>query len=199
MYLQDAVLRDLIEQHKLIVEPFTPAHVGPEGIDVTVGTTCYRWRSEPGQVVMHAPKTLGQIGAHDMVREAHAHGDLITVASLESVLLTTDEWVEVPSDLVMFVSNKSTTARSGLFVHLGAGHIDAGFKGRITLEVFNVAPFPIQIPVGIRIATILLARLMGPAERPYGSEGLGSRYQRQTDAQPALPERVYWEIPGRTP
>jgi len=197
VYLQDSMLRDLIAKRALVVEPYEPRHVGPDGIDLTVGPVCWRWQTEPGMVTAFTPKVLGQITEADMVREGYGPGEVIVLAPQEMVILSTAEWVEIPTDLVGFLSNKSTTARSGVFMHLGAGHIDAGFKGRITMEALNTSPFPIKVPVGVRAATLLLARLMGPAERPYGSEGLGSRYHLQTEAQPARPERSYWDIPGR--
>ena len=44
---------------------------------------------------------------------------------------------------------------------------------------------PIALYQGMRIAQISFYRLTTPVDRPYGSEGLGSKYQGQTGPTPS--------------
>ncbi len=67
----------------------------------------------------------------------------------------------------------------GVFVSNTAGFVDAGFEGHLTLELSNVANLPIAIYPGMRIGQLCLFQLSSPAERPYGSPELGSKYQGQ--------------------
>ncbi len=97
----------------------------------------------------------------------------------EFVLGQTLEWVELPDDLVSRLEGKSSLGRLGLLIHSTAGYVDPGWKGNLTLELSNVANLPIALYFGMRIGQISFFEMSGPVERPYGSKGLGSRYQGQ--------------------
>lgn len=73
----------------------------------------------------------------------------------------------------------------GIFVSNTAGFVDAGFSGHLTLELSNVANLPITIYPGMRIGQLALFTMSSPAERPYGSEGLRSKYQGQQGPTPS--------------
>ena len=79
----------------------------------------------------------------------------------------------------------SSLGRLGLLTHSTAGFIDPGFTGHITLELSNVANLPITLWPGMKIGQLCLFRLSSPAERPYGSDGVGSRYQGQRGPTPS--------------
>src|SRR5918995_710996 len=58
-----------------------------------------------------------------------------------------------------------------------------------TLERSNVANLPITIYVGMRIGQLSFVQLSEPAEEPYGSDRLGSKYQGQAGPTPSR----YWK------
>ncbi len=89
------------------------------------------------------------------------------------------EWVELPDDIVARLEGKSSLGRLGLLIHSTAGYVDPGWKGNLTLELSNVARLPIALYFGMRIGQISFFRMSAPVERPYGTKGLGSRYQGQ--------------------
>jgi len=70
-------------------------------------------------------------------------------------------------------------------VHATAGYVDPGWTGRLTLELSNQSQMPIALYREMRIAQISFLRLSTPADRPYGSPGLGSKYQGQTGPTPS--------------
>jgi hypothetical protein len=82
-------------------------------------------------------------------------------------------------------THNSSLGRLGLLTHSTAGFIDPGFTGHITLELSNVANLPITLWPGMKIGQLCLFRLSTPAERPYGSSGVGSRYQGQRGPTPS--------------
>lgn len=102
----------------------------------------------------------------------------------EFLLGSTREMVSIPNDLLARVEGKSSWARKGIMVHVTAGFIDPGFRGQITLELYNLSTVTHTIPVGSRVAQLALEELDRPADRPYGSPGLGSHYQDQQGATP---------------
>jgi dCTP deaminase len=87
------------------------------------------------------------------------------------------------------VEGKSSLGRLGLLIHSTAGFIDPGFDGHITLELSNVASLPITLYPGMKIGQISFLKMTTPADVPYGSGKLGSKYQGQRGPTPSR----YWE------
>ena len=83
--------------------------------------------------------------------------------------------------------------RLGLIVHATAGFVDPGWKGALTLELNNLTRIPIKLWPGMLIAQLSFMALDAPAQRPYGSAGLGSHYQGQSRAT----ESRYGDAPAR--
>jgi deoxycytidine triphosphate deaminase len=73
----------------------------------------------------------------------------------------------------------------GVFVSNTAGFVDAGFDGYLTLELSNVANLPITLYPGMKIGQLCLFEMSSPAERPYGSKELGSKYRGQVGPTPS--------------
>ena len=103
----------------------------------------------------------------------------------EFVLGSTVERVRLPDDLVGRLEGKSSLGRLGLLIHSTAGFVDAGWDGHLTLELSNVANLPITLYPGMKIGQISFLRMTTPAAVPYGSAGLGSKYQHQRGPTPS--------------
>ena len=95
------------------------------------------------------------------------------------------ERITLPDDIVATLDGKSSLGRLGLVVHQTAGVVDAGFDGHITLELANVANLPITVYPSMRIAQLSFMTMTTPADRPYGSGSLGSKYQGQAEPTPS--------------
>lgn len=106
----------------------------------------------------------------------------------ELVLGTTEEFVEIPDDMVAVVNGKSSLARLGLLIHITAGFIDPGFKGKITLEIYNLSRVPIILRAGKPICQISFMQLTSRADYPYGHPNLNSKYQNQQGVAPSMYE-----------
>jgi deoxycytidine triphosphate deaminase len=94
-------------------------------------------------------------------------------------------------------THNSSLGRLGLLTHSTAGFIDPGFTGHITLELSNVANLPITLWPGMKIGQLCLFRLSSPAEHPYGSAGVGSRYQGQRGPTPSRAHLNFQRIDTR--
>jgi deoxycytidine triphosphate deaminase len=97
----------------------------------------------------------------------------IQVASPRGLYLATRSFIP---------THNSSLGRLGLIVHATAGFCDPGWKGTLTLELNNLTRVPIKLYPGLLIAQLSFMALDAPAERPYGSEALGSHYQGQVAA-----------------
>ena len=92
------------------------------------------------------------------------------------VLATTMEYISLPNDLTAFVEGRSSLGRMGLFIQ-NAGWVDPGFKGEITLELFNANRCAIELKAGRRVGQLVFAEMDQSALNPYNG-----KYQGQTGA-----------------
>jgi dCTP deaminase len=175
--LSDGTIRRLVEEGRLKVDPYDEKMVQPSSIDVRLGdsfrvfhnhrVTAIDLRDPPG----------------NLTEEVTIEPDEpFVIHPGEFCLGRTLEWVELPDDLVSRVEGKSSIGRLGLIVHATAGFVDPGWRGTLTLELNNLTRVPIKLYQGLPIAQLSFMALDSPAERPYGSPGLGSHYQGQTAA-----------------
>jgi dCTP deaminase len=102
---------------------------------------------------------------------------------------STFEAVTLPDDVAARLEGKSSLGRLGLLIHSTAGFIDPGWDGHVTLELSNVANLPITIYYGMKIGQLSFVQLSEPAETPYGTAELGSKYQGQEGPTPSR----YWQ------
>ena len=105
------------------------------------------------------------------------------------MLGSTLERVRLPDDLVARLEGKSSLGRLGLLIHSTAGFIDPGWDGHVTLELSNVANLPITLYPGMKIGQVSFLQMTTPADVPYGSAKVGSKYQGQRGPTPSR----YWE------
>lgn len=103
----------------------------------------------------------------------------------EFVLGSTVENVTLGADLVARLEGKSSLGRLGLLIHSTAGFVDPGWQGKLTLELSNVANLPITLYFGMKIGQISFLRLSSPAENPYGTKKIGSKYKGQSGPTPS--------------
>jgi deoxycytidine triphosphate deaminase len=82
-------------------------------------------------------------------------------------------------------THNSSLGRLGLLIHSTAGFVDPGFDGHITLELSNVASLPITLYPGMKIGQVSFIQMTTPAEHPYGSKVMGSKYQGQQGPTPS--------------
>ena len=123
----------------------------------------------------------------------HKFRAIVDVREVQSVPV---RCVEVSSPNGLFLisrsfipTHNSSLGRLGLLIHSTAGFIDPGWDGHVTLELSNVANLPITIYYGMTIGQVSFVQLSEPAETPYGSGGLGSKYQGQRGPTPSR----YWQ------
>ena len=180
MILSDRTLREEIAAGRIVLDPFEPANVQPSSIDLRVDRYFRVFRNHTSRVI---DVKQNQEDLTELVEIAE--DDCFILHPGEFVLGSTAERVSVPDDLVARIEGKSSLGRLGLLIHSTAGFIDPGFNGHITLELANVANLPITIYPGMKIGQVSFLRMTTPAEHPYGSSSIGSKYQGQRGPTPS--------------
>jgi len=182
--LSDGAIRRLIEAGRIGIDPYDSTLLQPSSLDVRVDRFFRVFRNSRYPFIdVREPQD-------DLTELVEVDGDEPFILHPgEFVLGSTLECVSLPDDLVARLEGKSSLGRLGLLIHSTAGFIDPGWDGHVTLELSNVANLPITIYPAMKIGQLSFVQLSEPAEKPYGSGGLGSKYQGQRGPTPSR----YWK------
>jgi dCTP deaminase len=174
--LSDRDIRAALDAGNVTIRPYDPADLQPSSVDLHLDRSFRVFRNNRYPYIdVRAPQP-------DLTEMLTVKDDEPFVLHPgEFVLGQTLEWVELPNDLVARLEGKSSLGRLGLLIHSTAGYVDPGWKGNLTLELSNVANLPIALYFGMKIGQISFFKMSSPVERPYGSPGLGSKYQGQSE------------------
>lgn len=178
--LSDRDIRKSIDSGDLGIDPFDPLLIQPSSIDVRMDRY---FRVFNNSKYTHIDPKLNQDELTSLVEVAD--GDPFVLHPGEFVLAATLEKFTLPHHLAGRLEGKSSLGRLGLLTHSTAGFIDPGFSGHITLELSNVANLPITLWPGMKVGQLALFMMSSPAETPYGSGSLGSKYQGQRGPTPS--------------
>lgn len=178
--LSDRTIKEEMAAGRLSIQPLDPGAVQPASVDLRLDRQfrLFRVTSRPFVDVREPVEDLTE---------------LVVIGDSEPFIIqpgtfclgSTVETISLPDDIVARVDGKSSLGRLGLLVHATAGYVDPGWVGKLTLELSNQSQMPIALYPGMRIAQISFLRLSTPVDRPYGSPGLGSKYQGQTGPTPS--------------
>ena len=183
MVLSDRTIRRLLGEGRIGIEPYEEELLQPSSVDVRVDRLFRVFRNSRYPFI-------------DVKQEMEELTELVEVEPDEAFILhpgefvlgSTLERITLPDDLVARLEGKSSLGRLGLLIHSTAGFIDPGWDGHVTLELSNVANLPITIYYGMKIGQLSFVQLSEPAEHPYGTGELGSKYQGQMGPTPSR----YW-------
>ncbi len=174
MILSDRTLREELAAGRIVIDPLDEANIQPSSIDVTLDRR-FRVFLNHTRGIIDVKEDLSDLTERVEANEKEP----FILHPGEFVLGATAERFALPDDIVGRVEGKSSLGRLGLLIHTTAGFVDAGFEGYLTLELSNVATLPITLYPGMKIGQMSFLQMTTPAERPYGSPGLGSKYQGQ--------------------
>ena len=174
MILSDRSIREEMERGRIVVDPLGPNAVQPASVDIRLDSEILVFRNSWRTHI-------------DVMKPADDVVERVTIPEGQPFLLhpgqfalgSTLETVTIPDDIVARIEGKSSLARYGLLIHSTAGFVDPGWTGKLTLEFSNVGILGITLHQCMKIGHISFTRLSTPADNPYGSGQLGSKYQGQ--------------------
>ena len=184
MFLSDRSIKEELAAGRIVIDPLAEGSIQPSSVDLHVDRYFRVFRNDTTPFI--DPKEPQE----DLTELVEVEGaEAFILHPGEFVLGSTLERVTLPDDLVARLEGKSSLGRLGLLIHSTAGFIDPGWDGHVTLELSNVANLPITSYPGMKIGQLSFVQLSEPAERPYGSAGIGSKYQGQRGPTPSR----YWQ------
>lgn len=173
----------------LVIEPApSDDQIQPASVDIHIDLT--HGAKRPVCLSLAEEVVIGPDGitGAEWVDDPCAGG--LRLAPGECALVVTRQRVKIPPHLSIQVDGRSSIGRLFLTIHQTAGWCDAGFGEAveggcvIVLELVNHSPRTIRLLDGARVGQLKIVRLSTPADRPYGSPGLGSHYADQQDVTP---------------
>ena len=164
MILSDKTILKMLDEKTLVIEPVTKKQIQPASVDIRLGNTF--------SIVDDSPS--GIITLDGSINYKTITTDTYLLLPGQFVLATTMEYFELPDDLTAFVEGRSSLGRMGLFIQ-NAGWVDPGFKGEITLELFNANRCAIELKAGRRVGQLVFAQMDDHALDPYNGKYQGQK------------------------
>lgn len=161
-----------IAEGSLVITP-APKEVDfdSDAVNVHLGAKVYAWtRSPPGSTMtVSLWKTHEKFGyqafAEKHLQEVPPDNDgIITIRPQTFYLADLKDYTKLPHDVAMHLQGKSMLARLGVMVHLTAPHVHAGWEGLLTLEIYNLGPFNIELNEGMPIGQLTFWQMDGPSQ-----------------------------------
>jgi dCTP deaminase len=150
--ISDSEIENLCSRGILISSGFNPKNVTPNGYDLTVEHI--------------------RIGSTDYSSE-------VTVEPSLHFLVSTKEFISMPPDICAQMWIRSSLARKGIIGSFG--FIDAGFRGNLTLSLYNSSKEKFMIAPETRIAQIVFLKMNSPSRSDY--ETRSGNYQGSVGIQ----------------
>lgn len=156
MVLSDKKIKELLFKKELVIDPISDQSIQPSSVDCTLGN----------HFLIIESNHMSCLDLETEIKYREIDSDSIIIPSNSFILATTREYLEIPDNLTSFVEGRSSIGRMGLFIQ-NAGWVDAGFKGKITSELYNANSLPIRLKSGRRICQLIFCEMDQCAENPY--------------------------------
>jgi dCTP deaminase len=173
--LSDRTIREALAAGRLVIEPIAEDALQPASVDIRLDREFRVFRNHRDAYI-DVRQSMEGLTAIERVDD----DEPFVLHPGEFVLGSTMERVTLPDDLVARVEGKSSLGRLGLLVHATAGYVDPGWDGHLTMELSNVSNLPVRLYFAMKIGQLSFLQLTTPADHPYGSPALRSKYQGQT-------------------
>lgn len=181
MILGDADIKQFVEDEILGIKPFTVRQLNPNSYDLRIGDKLKTYLRQYKDVPLDCKKENPTVEA-TMTDEGFIlrPGIVYLAQTIEEIHLKGD----VKPSICATLMGKSSLGRLGLDVHISAGFIDTGFKGKIVLELR--VEEPLKIYPAMPIAQLKF-EMSTPVVQPYNVKR-NSKYNNQ---QEIVPSKMY--------
>lgn len=171
MILADHDIVKEIKKGGIILKPFKKEYVQPASVDLHLDRHFLVFDTTKNFVI--DPKLPAR---HLMQEVVINKSEPFILHPQEFALGLVYEETGVSDKLVGRLEGKSSLGRLGLIIHTTAGYLDPGNSLKMTLELFNAGRLPIKLYYKMPIGQMAFEYLSSPCTKPYGSQGLNSKY-----------------------
>lgn len=161
MILSGKTIKELLDSGRLVIRPLEANQIQPASVDLRI--------SDEVLILKGKGTDFGKEQEYEKIRVKE-----LVMPPKTHLLVRTVEWVELPNDVGGMNKLRSSLSRIGVIFN-NAGWVDPGFKGTLTMSVFNSNDFPVKIKPGTRFSQLILMRL------DRESEGYAGKYKGQRE------------------
>ena len=176
MILSDKDIKEHLKSGKIKIEDLNEDNIQAGWVDLSLGNEfrIFKVTSQPYIDV----RNVGDHTEKIMIENDKP----FIVHPGEFILGQAKEKIELPDDIVAYVDGRSSLGRIGIVVHVTSGFVDAGFNGRLVLEMTNVGKMPVALHTGMRICKLVFFQLSSPADQPYNKRA-DAKYHGQESVE----------------
>jgi dCTP deaminase len=160
MILSGETIKELLDSGRLVIRPMGQEQIQPASVDLRISGEMMRAKAE--EIVFEKAQEYEKM-----------EGDEVSIPPKTHVLVRSIERVELPNDVAGMAKLRSSLSRVGLMLN-NAGWVDPGFKGTLTLSVFNANDCPLRISKGTRFVQLILMK-MDRVGRGYSGKYAGQK------------------------
>lgn len=162
MIVSGESVKERVSKGEVVIKPVEDNQFQPASVDMRLGN----------EFLVVDENNVGSIDLNSEARYKEIQSNEFYVPPKSFVLAKTKEYIEIPLDCSAFVEGRSSIGRLGLFIQ-NAGWIDPGFKGTITLELFNACNVPIKLESNRRICQLVFVKMDKTLDEGYKGKYLG--------------------------
>ena len=157
MYLTGLEINDLIKKQEIIIRPLLqPEQVGELSVDLRLGTD-FLLSFQGRNSAIDASNYDNPDPSSSFFQETRRLvGQGFLFHPLQTVLVSTLEYVKLPPNIFLSLTMRSSYSRLGLSI---SSIVEPGYCGCISMELTNVNNTPVKITVGSRIAQARFYRM----------------------------------------
>lgn len=179
MILSDIDIKSEIKKGNIVIKPFPnfESQLSACSLDLHLGKQFLVYQYTKGPFIdikQPIPKELTK-----KIKLANKNSQFI-IQPGEFVLATTEEWIELPDSIAARLEGRSSIGRLGIIIHATAGLIPPGWRGRLVLEIANIARIPVALYPGMRICALTFEKVSSKVETPYYKKK-GAKYLHQKE------------------
>lgn len=166
MMLSDKDIKLALKSKKIKIKPAPDLklQLGSNSMDLRLGNVFRIFDNSKFAFIDPFTKDIGQ----QITREVRKKDkEPFIIQPGDFVLGTTIEYIELSDDIVGSLEGRSSIGRLGIVIHSTAAAVDAGWRGKITLELANMGKMPVALYPNMRICSISFEQLSSPADVPY--------------------------------
>jgi dCTP deaminase len=171
MILSDRDIKKEIKNKNIILKPFRNKNIQPASVDVHLDKEFMFFNVEENYII-----DVKKPSKNLMTKVVISKNKPLILHPGSFALGLIYEETGVSDKLVGRLEGKSSLGRLGLIIHTTAGYLDPGNSLKMTLELFNAGSLPIKLYYKMPIAQMAFEYLSSPCEKPYGTDGLNSKY-----------------------
>lgn len=173
MVLSDKEIRDMIinynkyDMEKPIIETFDEERLQGASYDISMSNVIHRYKTEFRTIDLNNQNEIDSI--YDEVEISNGY----EIAPKEYILITLNETINLPSNIIAHVRPRTRFTRLGLI--LSDQHCNPTYSGRLQLGLFNATHYAVKIFPNLKIGQFVFEELKSvPSEDKW--------YRNSTDA-----------------